>query len=191
MSRGRKNNAQPAAGRWRSGLVMGAVLAGALLLAGRAIDLQVMDQAFLTKQGDMRYTHIVTIPASRGALLDRRGRPLALSAPVESVWSVPRVVLKSPKHLNELARLLGRKTSSLRAYLHKRKGRDFVYLKRHMHPAAARRIKALGVPGVFLQREYQRYYPAGEAAAQLVGITNIDDKGLEGMELALNSRLQG
>lgn len=191
MSRAHTRKPLPEASRWRGGVVLGVFLVCALVLVGRAVDLQVLNQAFLTQQGDMRYTHTVTVPAIRGALLDRRGRPLALSAPVESVWAVPRVVLNSSNRVDELARLLDRKPASLHAYLTKRKGRDFVYLKRHMKPAAARRVKALGVPGVFLQREYQRYYPAGGAAAQLAGITNIDGKGLEGMELALNGKLQG
>jgi cell division protein FtsI (penicillin-binding protein 3) len=104
---------------------------------------------------------------------------------------VPKELLKAENRLPELAKMLGRRTSALRQYLVKRKSRDFVYLRRHMKPAAARRVKALDLPGVFLQREYQRYYPAGEAAAQLVGITNIDGQGQEGMELALNSLLQG
>lgn len=187
----RKKQTAPPVGGWRGALVLGVFVVLALVLVGRAADLQIRDHAFLTRQGDMRYVRTINIPGGRGALFDRRGRPLALSAPVESVWAVPRAVLDAGNRLPQLAELLGTPTAKLRHYLTERKSRDFVYLRRHMNPAAARRVKALDMPGVFLQREYQRYYPAGEAAAKLVGITNIDGKGLSGMELALNSQLSG
>ncbi len=191
MSRGKGSDRIPKSPAWRQTLLMAVFALMALVLVGRLVALQVFDHTFLTQQGDMRYTQTVTVPARRGSLLDRRGRPLALSAPVESVWAIPRALLDAGNRLPQLAKLLGRNTDKLRHYLVKRKSRDFVYLKRHMVPAAARRVKALGMPGVFLQREYQTYYPAGAAAAQLVGITNIDNQGLGGMELALNSKLTG
>lgn len=186
-----KQSAPTPSGKLRSGLVLGGFAVLALILVGRAVDLQILNHAFLTKQGNMRYERTITIPGGRGAILDRRGRPLALSAPVKTVWAIPRAVLHASNRLPQLAQLLHMPTAKLRHYLIARKSRDFVYLRRHMDPAAARRIKALGMPGVFFKRAYQRYYPAGAAAAQLVGVTNIDGKGLTGMELALNSELSG
>lgn len=178
-------------GRWRAWFVLliFAVFAGAL--GGRAFYLQVMDQAFLTHQGDMRHLRTVDVPANRGAILDRNGRPLALSAPTESVWAVPAAVLDAPDKLSPLAKQLGMSTQDLRSRLEKHKSRKFLYLRRQLSPFDARKVTAVDAPGIFLQREYKRYYPAGEAAAQLVGLTNIDGKGQAGLELARNKYLSG
>jgi cell division protein FtsI (penicillin-binding protein 3) len=181
----------PATSEWRGRFVLGCFAAAFLILFLRTVDLQVVDRDFLTNEGAKRHVRTLEVPGGRGAIRDRRGQPLALSAPVESVWAVPAEVLKAEKQLPQLARKLGVRHSVLRKELKSREGKNFMYLRRQMNPADARAVLALGVPGVFLQREYRRYYPAGEAAAQLVGITDIDVAGQEGLELAMETRLSG
>ncbi|WP_233544064.1 penicillin-binding protein 2 [Salinisphaera sp. Q1T1-3] len=170
-------------------LLLFVVFGGALVW--RAVDLQIYDEQFLTHQGDMRHIRTVEVPANRGAIVDRNGRPLALSAPTESVWAVPSAVLAAPDKIAPLARQLGMSRAGLRQRLEKYKSRQFLYLKRQLSPFDAHQVTAVGAPGIFLQREYKRYYPAGEAAAQLVGLTNIDDEGQSGLELARNQWLEG
>ena len=177
--------------RWRA-LFMLVLFAGfAAILVWRAIDLQVSDQAFLTQEGDKRHLRTVSVPASRGAVVDRNGEPLALSAPAETVWAVPAAVLGAPAKLAPLAKSLGTTAAALRKRLEAHKSRQFFYLKRQLSPFDARAVKQVDAPGVFLQRAYKRYYPAGEAAAPLVGLTNIDDQGQAGLELERNAYLQG
>ncbi|AWN16519.1 penicillin-binding protein 2 [Salinisphaera sp. LB1] len=177
--------------RWRAWFVLGVFVVFGSALVWRAVDLQVVDEQFLTHQGDIRHVRTVKVPAHRGAIVDRNGRPLALSAPTESVWAVPSAVLKAPQKLGALASRLGMAKSDLKSDLEQHKSRQFLYLKRQLSPYDAHRVMAVGAPGIFLQREYKRYYPAGEAAAQLVGLTNIDGKGQSGLELARNSFLSG
>lgn len=176
---------------WRSALVLSGFLLFLCGLGARATYLQVMDQDFLAAQGDMRFVRTLTVPAGRGAIRDRHGEPLALSAPVESVWAVPGAVLESKRSLGNLAHLLDMPVKVLHATLASHADRQFLYLRRHMNPADAKRVMALDVPGIFLQREYQRYYPAGEVAVQLVGLTDIDGNGQEGAELEFNHMLDG
>lgn len=178
-------------GNWRHRFVMGLLLVFAAVVFARAFYLQITDNEFLSHQGDMRFIRTLTLPGFRGAILDRRGDPLALSAPVDSIWAVPADVLAAPQYLPALAKLLGMPMPELTKFLKARTDRQFVYLQRQMAPDAARRIMALKAPGVFSQREYRRYYPAGAIAAQVVGFTNIDGKGQEGIELADNSLLRG
>lgn len=165
-------------------------LAAATLL-WRAVCLQVLDKEFLLHQGEARHLRVVGLPAHRGMILDRNGEPLAVSTPVESVWVNPQELGGEQQRFPELAGLLSTDTESVRRLLAKRAGREFVYLKRHLSPALAAQVKALRIPGVYLQREYRRYYPAGEVAAHVVGKTNIDDAGLEGLELAYEAWLAG
>jgi len=183
--------ASPATSGWRGRFVLACFVAAFLVLFLRAVDLQVLDRDFLTNEGAKRHVRTLEVPGGRGAIRDRRGLPLALSAPVESVWAVPAEVLTAEKQLPALAKKLGVKLSVLRRELKARKDKSFMYLRRQMNPADAREVLALNVPGVFTQREYRRYYPAGEAAAQLVGITNIDIQGQEGIELSMETRLRG
>jgi len=177
--------------RWRAWVVLGLFAVFGVSLVVRAVDLQIYDEAFLTHQGDMRHIRTLEIPANRGAIVDRNGRPLALSAPTESVWAVPGAVLDAPEKIAPLAQSLGMDPASLEKRLTRYKSRQFLYLKRQLSPFDAHQVMALDTPGVFLQREYKRYYPAGEAAAQLVGLTNIDGKGQSGVELARNAYLEG
>ena len=161
------------------------------VLLWRAADLQLLNNDFLRNHGDARSVRVVTIPAHRGVITDRNGEPLAMSTPVHSVWATPRKVLEYPGQLASLAELLGISEKELVQSLKDRIGRDFVYLKRHIDPDLANQVNALNLSGVYLQREYRRYYPAGEVTAHIIGFTNVDDNGQEGLELAYDAWLQG
>ncbi len=177
--------------RGRLMLVTGALGFCAVALVARAVDVQLVRSAFYQQQGDERFLREVDIPTSRGMITDRNGEPLAVSTPVESIWANPQEVLKSPRRLQGLATALGIDADQLTRKLTQRSDKEFVYLKRRMNPAEARRILALNIPGVFSQREYRRYYPQGEAIAHVLGFTNIDDSGQEGLELAFDEWLRG
>jgi cell division protein FtsI (penicillin-binding protein 3) len=171
-------------------LVLCMLLAAALLL-GRAVTLQVLDKQFLLNQGQARHLRVVSLSAHRGMIRDRHGEPLAISTPVESVWVNPQVLGSEQDRIPELARMLSLKPGSVKRILAGRADREFTYLKRHVSPDLAERVMAMEIPGVYLQREYRRYYPEGEVAAQLLGFTNIDDVGQEGLELAYQAWLEG
>jgi len=164
---------------------------GALGLVGRAVQLQVMETDFLQDQGNARFLREVDIPTTRGVISDRNGEPLAVSTPVDSVWVNPQELLQDPSNIAPLAKVLDADAEDMERKLTQRAGREFVWLKRRLHPDIAAQIRALNIPGVFLQKEYRRFYPAGEVAAHLTGFTNIDDVGQEGLELAYNDWLQG
>ena len=160
-------------------------------LVGRAVQLQVMETDFLQDQGEARFLREVDLPTTRGVIADRNGEPLAVSTPVDSVWVNPPMLLQVPERISELAAALSADADEMERKLTQRASREFVWLKRRLHPGLAAEIKALAIPGVFLQKEYRRFYPAGEVAAHLIGFTNIDDVGQEGLELAYNDWLQG
>jgi len=176
---------------WRRLAVMAMLAVGAGVVLARAFELQVVQRDFLTAEGNKRALRTVTVPAHRGAIRDRYGEPLALSAPVESLWVIPAELLKAPEYLPALSKLLEFGPGELRRFLNARREKHFVYLRRHLNPAEAHRVVALKAPGVFSQREYRRYYPAGEVAGHVVGFTNIDGRGQEGMEAALDAPLAG
>jgi len=157
----------------------------------RAVDLQVAETEFLQGQGEARFMREVTVPTRRGNILDRWGEPLAVSTPVDSVWVQPGELLQSPEHMVSLARVLDADAGDIERRLTQRAGREFVWLRRRLHPDLAAEIEALDLPGVYLQKEYRRFYPAGEVAAHVIGFTNIDDVGQEGLELTYNDWLQG
>ncbi|MEE8343024.1 MAG: penicillin-binding transpeptidase domain-containing protein [Gammaproteobacteria bacterium] len=161
------------------------------VVAGRAVDLQVLNKGFLQNQAEARHLRVVKMPAHRGMILDRHGEPLAISTPIDSVWANPKQLNSVVKLHPVLAKLLDLKLESLRRLLAKQDSREFVYLRRHVDPALARQVRNAKIPGVYLQREYRRYYPAGEVMGHVVGFTNIDDAGQEGMELAYDEWLQG
>lgn len=177
----------------RRGLLLGLLLLSAAVLAWRAIYLQWVEQDFLQGQGDARHLRTVDLAANRGVVTDRNGEPLAISTPVDSVWVNPQAYLEhaGQQQLKPLAKLLGLNSKQLHARIEKRGEREFFYLKRHVSPELAERVKALAVPGVALQREYRRYYPMAEVTGHVVGFTDIDDQGQEGVELALNEELRG
>jgi len=160
-------------------------------LVWRAFDLHILDNAFLQDQGAARYLRVMPISTHRGMITDRNGEPLALSTPVDSVWIHPKEFLTVQAQWPKLAKILEVKVSNITKIVMQRKTRDFVYLQRHVTPEKSQRILALGLSGVSLQREYRRYYPAGEVASHVLGFTNIDDAGQEGMELAYDDWLQG
>ena len=179
---------------WRGQLIASliAILFG--MLVWRVLSLQVLDTdrgyEFLQDQGEARYVRTAVLPANRGIIADRRGEPLAVSTPMASLWANPSVLSQSDR-LPELASALGREPAELQARVQRYAGKEFMYLQRRMKPAAARDVQRLKIPGVATRREYQRYYPAGEVVAHLVGFTNIDDQGIEGMELAYDDWLRG
>jgi len=162
-----------------------------IALIARAVNLQVTETKFLQGQGEARYLREVRVPTRRGNILDRTGEPLAVSTPVDSVWVQPDELLQSPEHIASLAQVLGADANDIERRLTQRSGREFVWLRRRLHPDVAAQIKALDLPGVYLQKEYRRFYPTGEVTAHVIGFTNIDDVGQEGLELAYNDWLQG
>ena len=176
--------------RLRLGTVVALFGLAALVLAGRAFQLQVLQQDRLKREGDARAVRVVPLAAHRGRILDRHGQPLAISTPVDSVWANPAELMGARHRWPELARALGLKPAALARRVTARRGREFVYLRRQVTPAVARRVRALGLPGVGLLREYRRYYPAGEVAAHVLGFTDVDDRGQEGLELALEEILR-
>jgi cell division protein FtsI (penicillin-binding protein 3) len=179
---------------WRLSLVAGLLLALFAALVGRVLYLQVLEvdggRAFLQREGAARAVRTAEIPAYRGLITDRRGEPLAVSTPVISLFADP-VLLAEVPDLGPLAEALDQDRAELEARLQRYAGKRFMYLRRHAVPSEARRILALRIPGVRGAREYQRFYPAGEVAAQLVGFTNTDGKGIAGMELAYDEWLRG
>ncbi len=162
-----------------------------LVLVGRAISLQVLDKDFLLGQGQARHMRVVDLPAHRGMIRDRDGEPLAVSTPVESVWVNPQELVGVQEGISALARLLSLDRDHVQQLVSRRPGREFVYLRRHIDPTLAAQVKQLAIPGVYLQKEYKRFYPGGEVAAHVVGFTNIDDAGQEGLELAFDEWLRG
>jgi cell division protein FtsI (penicillin-binding protein 3) len=166
-------------------------LVGMLLLAVRAIELQVFEHDFLQQKGSAHQTRVVKIPAHRGKILDRHGEPLAISTPVDSIWVNPREIELTPKTVSLLSQLLGMKQEEIRRRIESRAGKGFVYLKRQVPPSLAKQVKALKLAGVRVDREYRRYYPMGEVFGHLLGFTNVDDQGQEGLELAYDDWLTG
>jgi len=177
--------------RWRSAVILGLVVLGAIGLAARAVELQLVDHLFFAKQGDDRSMRVVKIAAHRGAITDRNGEPLAMSTPVDSIWVNPGELNDNIDQLPKLARALKEDQQTLARRITSNLDREFLYLVRHMPPEQAARIKALGIPGVYLMREYRRYYPAGEVSSHVVGFTTVDDKGQEGLELGYDQLLNG
>lgn len=172
-------------------VVVGIVFAVAAVMLWRAVDLHVLNKDFLQSQGNARYMRTMPVAAHRGVITDRHGDPLAVSTPVDSVWINPAEFLTERASWNQLTKLLSLKTDKVERLVLQRAKREFVYLKRHIRPELAEKVAALNVAGVYLQREYHRYYPAGEVAAHVLGFTNIDDAGQEGLELAYNDWLRG
>ena len=174
---------------WRTRTILVILLIAFLALIGRAIYLQGVNKNFLRMKGEARYSRVINLNSNRGKITDRNHEPLAISSPVESVAANPRETEINPQQMTRLAHLLTVKPAELEKKFGEE--RDFVYLKRQLSPETAEKILRLDIPGVFLQREYRRYYPYGEETAQVLGITDLDDKGQEGIELAYNDQLAG
>lgn len=192
MSRGAETKEQTA-GRFvlRSIIVMVffGIVAAALL--ARSVQLQVFNKEFLNRQADSRHLRTEKISAHRGSITDRNDDPLAISTPVDSVWANPRKLATAVDRVDQLANVLDVDSQALMRKITRSMDKEFIYLKRHLGPDQAHRVMALKLPGVNVQREYRRFYPSGEVTGHLVGFTNIDDDGQEGLELAFNHWLSG
>ena len=186
----RRHGAGPSA-RKRMLVVVGVLGVASLALVARAFDLQVVRKQFYQEQGDARFLREMEIKVSRGTIFDRNGEPLAVSTPVMSVWANPSELLDNEDRIPQLAKALGLAPDDLKQYLMQRSEKEFVYLRRQMDPALAQPILDLGIPGVNGQREYRRFYPSGEVTSHVLGFTNIDDHGQEGLELAFDDWLAG
>lgn len=177
--------------RWRAYLLMGVLACGAGGLVWRAVSLQLVDHTFLAKEGDARVSRVATIAAHRGTITDRYGEPLAVSTPVDSIWVNPKELALATDQIPRLATALKLDRQELARRITSNLDRQFLYLARGRQPTEAEQIKALGIPGVYLSREYRRYYPSGEVAGHILGFTNVDDAGQEGLELAFDHWLAG
>ena len=175
---------------WRARMLLGLLLAWFAALACRALYLQGLNNDFLQQKGESRYSRVIELHATRGRIVDRNNEPLAISTPVESVGASPADIRITPEQVKRLARLIETDASELAKKLSDTK-REFVYLKRQLPPEDAARVVALGIPGIILQREYRRYYPAGEVTAHLIGFTDVDGRGQEALELAFEPQLAG
>ena len=177
--------------RWRTLVLLVGVMFAGLLLEGRILYLQVLEADFLSAQGDDRHLRAVQISAHRGSITDRHGEPLAVSTPVDSIWANPQELRTAMERLGELARVLELDEDWLARRITSSLDREFVYLRRHLRPDHAVQVLQLGIPGVATLREYRRYYPAGEVVGHLLGFTNIDDIGQEGLEYEFDYWLRG
>lgn len=182
---------EPANYAWRHWALLGLLAVGGVALLVRDVYLQVIDQKFLEQQGDARILRVTKLSANRGMILDRNGEPLAVSTPVDTVWADPRKLAEVAQEIPRLARALDRDPEWLARRVTSSLDKEFIYLVRHMRPTDAARVRALGIPGVDTLREYRRYYPAGEVTGHLLGFTNVDDVGQEGLELAFDQWLGG
>ena len=170
-------------------LFMLALAVGGLLW--RAVDLQLTHKDFLQHQADARHLRVVKVAATRGKILDREGQPLAISTPVDSIWVDPKQFVTERNRWPELTEMLHLDAGKLHRLIARKFQKEFVYLKRHVDPELATRVTELDMAGVHLQREYRRYYPTGAVTAHVVGFTNVDDTGQEGLELAYDHWLTG
>ena len=176
---------------WRFYVAISFLLLIFLGLVGRLIYLNVVDRSFLLRQSQARILRMVLIPASRGMILDRHGTPLAISTPVETVWINPKEFQPSSEQLSVLSSLLELSSSLIAVTLKEYHHKEFMYLKRRVSPELAERVKGLHISGVHFLDEYKRFYPEGEVSAHVVGFTNVDDRGQEGLELGFNEWLAG
>ncbi|WNH49378.1 MULTISPECIES: penicillin-binding transpeptidase domain-containing protein [Stenotrophomonas] len=160
-------------------------------LVGRAAYVQLVNSDFYQRQGEARYLRELPINTSRGMITDRNGEPVAVSTPVASIWVNPQELMRAPDRIPELATALGMPLDELSTKLSQKADKEFMYLRRRINPDDAEKVVALKIPGVASQREFRRFYPQGEAMAHVLGFTNIDDRGQEGLELAFDEWLRG
>ncbi|WP_172820610.1 peptidoglycan D,D-transpeptidase FtsI family protein [Cognaticolwellia beringensis] len=181
---------------WRFYVVVGAVLLIYAGLMARTAYIQVFEPDMLKKQGDNRSLRTNTKTVQRGSIVDRNGHELAISVPVETVWADPKIIfdtnaLSMTKHWQALADVLGQDVNKLKVRVTKNPTKRFVYIERKVAPAMAGYIQELKIPGIYLRKESKRFYPAGEISAHIVGFTNVDDKGIEGVERVYDQLLTG
>ena len=185
------DNTEATVGRgWRLWLVLVLLLLVAVGITARMLTLYVDEQEFLQTQGDARTLRTVQVPAHRGIITDRNGEPLAVSAPVATIWADPKMMDFQHAGLAKLAVLLKTNKKKLQTKLSANRAKRFLYLQRQGTPELAEQVRALRIPGVHVDREYKRYYPAAEVTTHLVGFTNLDGKGQEGLELAYEDWLK-
>ena len=175
---------------WRSKLIVAAIALGFAGLAARAAYIQVVANDFFQKQGEVRFARTLALPANRGRVLDRNGLILASSIPAPSIWAIPEDVERDKSQLQKLAKLLEMPLAELNKRLED-EDKTFVWLKRQVDESVGQQIAELGIKGIYQRMEYKRQYPEGEAAAHVVGFTNVEDRGQEGIELAFNKDLAG
>jgi cell division protein FtsI (penicillin-binding protein 3) len=175
---------------WRSKFIVAAIALAFLALAGRAAYVQVFGNAFFQRQGEVRFARTLELPANRGRILDRNGLILASSVVAQSIWAIPEDVDRDKGKLQQLARLLDMPVSELNKKIED-EDKNFVWLKRQVDEPVAQQIEALGIRGVYQRREYRRKYPEGEAASHVVGFTNVENLGQEGVELTFDKALAG
>ena len=182
-----KNKYEQSSNRWRHYTVLGAGLLLFVALFVRLAQLQVFETDFLQVEGTKRTVREHNIDAYRGMIVDRNNEPLAVSTPVKSIWANPKQILKDHVDISSLAPLLNISPSQLNARIKQSGSKEFIYLERHMNPVMAKAISELNLPGIGIQQEFKRYYPAAEVASHVVGFTNIDEQGIEGVELAYDA----
>jgi cell division protein FtsI (penicillin-binding protein 3) len=175
---------------WRSQFIVAVIAAGFLGLVARAAYVQVIDNAFFKRQGAVRFVRTLDLPANRGRILDRHGNILASSVPVPSIWANPEDIERDPAKLKALAKLLGMNPADLDKKLQD-EDKTFVWLRRQVDESVAKDIAALKIKGVYDRKEYKRIYPEGESVAHVVGFTNVENLGQEGVELTFNKDLGG
>jgi cell division protein FtsI (penicillin-binding protein 3) len=177
--------------RGRARFLAAALAVSSLALVGRAVQLQVLDRQFIEEQADMRHARTERIVAHRGAIEDRFGEPLAASSPVDTVWVNPPEFAEAGEGIPKLARALDIDRQWLEQRVTSNLDREFLYVERHVEPAQKEAVRKLGLPGVYFQREYKRFYPNGEVTGHLLGFTSLDEEGQEGLELAFDRTLRG
>ncbi|PKO67707.1 MAG: cell division protein [Betaproteobacteria bacterium HGW-Betaproteobacteria-16] len=175
---------------WRSKFIVAGLAVAFVGLGARAAYVQVFGNDFFQRQGEVRYARTLELPANRGRVLDRNGLILASSVVAQSIWAIPEDVDKGDPKIRDLAKLLGMPLADVRKRL-ANEDKTFVWIKRQVDDPIAKEIAALGIKGIYQRREYKRQYPEGEAAAHVVGFTNVEDRGQEGVELAFNQQLSG
>ncbi len=190
-SGGERSAVNPRSFAQRSVFLGGVLTLAAAGLVYRAVGLQLVDGGFLQSQGDARFSRVTEIAAHRGTVTDRFGEPLAVSTPVDSIWVNPKELALATDQIPRLAKALHQDKGDIVRRVTSNLDREFMYIARHMQPAEAARVKALAIPGVYATREYRRYYPSGEVTGHILGFTNVDDAGQEGLELAFDHWLAG
>ena len=177
--------------QWRYLFVISIMLVVGGFLSYRALNIQVLDNGFLQSQGNARHLRTIELPAHRGMILDRNDEVLAISTPMATVWADPQEVPEDHQGLAELASIIKLSMKDMKELLETKSNKRFVYLRRRINPNLTNNIRALEIPGVSVLREYRRYYPTAEVAAHVVGFTDTDDKGIEGIELLADQDLKG
>jgi len=177
--------------RWRAGIVLMVFAAAAVVLVGRAVQLQVTEHDFYAEQGGDRHQRVQAIAAHRGMITDRNGEPLAISVAMHAVWIDPKVISAHPDAVGRLAGILDQPVAELDRRVRKYAARRFLYVARQVRPSVAAAVRHAGLPGVGLKREYKRFYPTADVTAPLLGFANIDDEGQAGVELSFDQLLSG